>query len=153
NALLQAERNEELLEQLGHAAAIRVENDTWTTQINVMQQGHLFGFWRAMRKRCYNSWMEEVDNDSLSHAHEVLQEVVGRCRTQVRERSNHVKLTAVCHEEIVMAYERCQSAKNKKVPAAVPSEPSHSAVRAVNAVVEIGPLRRLWLWSSSSSSS
>eukprot|EP00931_Biecheleriopsis_adriatica_P075171 TRINITY_DN4909_c0_g1_i1.p1 TRINITY_DN4909_c0_g1~~TRINITY_DN4909_c0_g1_i1.p1 ORF type:complete len:125 (+),score=32.98 TRINITY_DN4909_c0_g1_i1:210-584(+) len=114
------ERDEALLEELGHQAAMKVENDTWRQHLSVMEQGAMKSFWKKMRMRCYDYWMDEIDNDHLMHAHGVLQEAVGRCSSSLKERSSHVKLAGVCHEEIVMLFERCAASRSDK-QAKVPS--------------------------------
>eukprot|EP00930_Biecheleria_cincta_P043465 TRINITY_DN29844_c0_g1_i1.p1 TRINITY_DN29844_c0_g1~~TRINITY_DN29844_c0_g1_i1.p1 ORF type:complete len:156 (-),score=29.25 TRINITY_DN29844_c0_g1_i1:43-462(-) len=130
------ERDEALLEELGHQAAIRVENTTWKTQLNMNQQNIMFDFWKRLRYKCYDIWMDEIDNDALAFAHGRLQEAVTRCRSSVRERSSHVKNTAVCHEEIVMAFEKCRdsSAKRKQALAERKQAAAAAAAAAASAV-------------------
>eukprot|EP00933_Yihiella_yeosuensis_P048321 TRINITY_DN44428_c0_g1_i1.p1 TRINITY_DN44428_c0_g1~~TRINITY_DN44428_c0_g1_i1.p1 ORF type:complete len:175 (-),score=32.30 TRINITY_DN44428_c0_g1_i1:193-717(-) len=115
-----------MLEERGHRAAIRYNDDTFAEQINVNQQSFLFRTWRGYKSKCYDMWMDNPDSDALMHAHEVLSESVSRCRTNVRERSNHVKLVGVCHEEVVMKFERCLAAAAKSKPKVAVAEAASS---------------------------
>ncbi|CAE7410739.1 HERC6 [Symbiodinium necroappetens] len=108
------QRNEALLEERGHRAAIRVENDTWKTRLSPEQQSHMADYWKQLRYKCYDYWMNEVENENLMQAHGILKEAVSRCTRDFREKTNHVKAVAVCHEEVLSAFEHCRKSRQNK---------------------------------------
>ncbi|CAE7405198.1 unnamed protein product [Symbiodinium natans] len=65
------------------------ENDTWKTHLSVEQQGHMANYWKQLRHKCYDYWMNEVDNENLMQAHGILKEAVSRCTRDFREKTNH----------------------------------------------------------------
>ncbi|CAL1153943.1 unnamed protein product [Cladocopium goreaui] len=102
------QRDEALLEELGYKTGQKVERETFMSRLTVHQQRHMCDLWKELRTRCYDHWMDEVENDKLMHSHGVLKEVVSRCCRDFREKSNHVKDAAMCHHEVVMLYRHCK---------------------------------------------
>merc|ERR1711865_277176 len=75
--------------------------------LNVNRQEILFDHWRKLRGRCYDMWMDELDNEPLMEAQERLREVVSRCSTRIIAGGNHIDVARTCHEEIAVRWSQC----------------------------------------------